>query len=214
MSNDESKTEGRKDDAAGDAHHAEPELKVVDRRWWARAAAGATDGDERLRKPTFVEDLERQLAAKDTELRSVIAKYKEASSEFDDARVRLRREIGKEIERGKRTILAELLDVVDNLDRAIDAGRQSSAGGTLLQGVELVRDQFLAKLDGLGVKRMDAVGTTFDPTYHEAASTVPTSDIDQQDRVVGVIRHGYLIGEEVLRPAVVAVARADDHASS
>jgi molecular chaperone GrpE len=185
------------------------DVKVVDRRWWVRAEAGEDEGETPLRKPTYVEDLERQLADKDAQLQSLIAKYREASGEFDNARARLRKEIGKEIERGKRTILVELLDVVDNLDRAIEAARQSSATTTLLQGVELVRDQFLGKLDGFGVKRMEALGAPFDPAYHEAASTVPAPTPEQHDRVAGIIRHGYLIGNDVLRPAVVAVSHSE-----
>ena len=183
------------------------DVKVVDRRWWARGETSEAGDEARTRKPTYVEDLERQLAEKDAALQSVIGKYKAASGEFDDAKARLRREIGKEIERGKRTILVELLDVVDNLDRAIESARHSTAGTTLLQGVELVRDQFLAKLEGLGVARMAALDQPFDPARHEAATTVPTREPDRDEHVVGVIRHGYTIGEDVLRPAVVAVAR-------
>ena len=99
----------------------EPPIKFVDRRRWAGGADGAAETDVPLRKPSYVEQLELQLAEKDAQLRDVIARYKEAAQEFDAARVRSRRDVVKEIERGKRTILAELLDVLDNLDRAIDA---------------------------------------------------------------------------------------------
>ena len=132
-------------------------MKVVDRRWWARQQAGETDAgaepsaqaeDAPRLKPTYVEELEQQLAERDRQLQDVLTKYREASREFDDARARLRKEIAKDIERGRRTILLELLDVVDNLDRAIEAGRATHAGDPLLEGVVIVRDQFLAKLGG------------------------------------------------------------------
>jgi molecular chaperone GrpE len=70
----------------------------------------------------------------------------------------------------------------------------------------MVRAQFLAKLDGLGVKLIDAEGRAFDPSVHEAATTVPVTDAGQDGLVVGVIRQGYTMGDDVLRPAVVAVA--------
>jgi molecular chaperone GrpE len=72
----------------------------------------------------------------------------------------------------------------------------------------MVRRQFLSKLEGLGVKRIDVEGAEFDPLKHEAISTVPAANSQDDGRVVGVVRHGYTIGEEVLRPASVAVAKA------
>ena len=95
------------------------------------------------------------------------------------------------------------------LDRAIDAATQSgtSASDPLLQGVEMVRQQFLAKLDGFQVRRIATADAVFDPLLHEAISTVPSSDPALDGRIVGVVPHGYRMGDEVLRPALVAVAR-------
>ena len=154
-----------------DKEHEIP-VKVVDRRWWARGDDGGSPA-ERSSKPTFVEELERQLAEKDRIAQEYIAKYRQAAAEFDESRLRLRREISKDIERGRREILADLLDVVDNLDRAIESSRQSASVDALLQGVEMVRRHFLSKLEGLGVKRIDVAGQPFDPLKHEAVSTVP-----------------------------------------
>ena len=123
-------------------------MKVVDRRWWARGDDGSAPEPSGRSKPTYVEELERQLAEKDRIAQEYIAKYRQAASEFEESRLRLRREISKDIERGRREILADLLEVVDNLDRAIDAARQAASPDALLQGVEMVRRQFLAKLEG------------------------------------------------------------------
>ena len=144
-------------------------VKVVDRRWWARGEDADPPG-ERSTKPTYVEELERQVAEKDRIAQEYIAKYRQAASEFEESRLRLRREISKDIERGRREILADLLEVVDNLDRAIEAAERSTAPEALLQGVEMVRRQFLSKLEGLGVRRIDAAGVSFDPLRHEAGS--------------------------------------------
>jgi len=181
-------------------------IHVVDRRWWARGETAAGEADAPFEKPSYVQELEARVAAKDEELRATLARYREANAEFEQARARLRRDVAKEVERGSRAVLADLLDVVDNLDRAIESGRAASPGSALLQGVELVRAQFLAKLEGHGVRPLDAAGQTFDPSRHEAATTVPVHDPAQDGVVVGVIRQGYTIRDEVLRPAVVAVA--------
>jgi molecular chaperone GrpE len=190
-----------------DREHEIP-VKVVDRRWWARGDDGGGSVAERSAKPTYIEELERQLAEKDRIAQEYIAKYRQAAAEFDESRLRLRREISKDIERGRREILADLLDVVDNLDRAIESARQTSSADALMQGVEMVRRQFLAKLEGFGVRRIAVEGQPFDPLKHEAVSTVPASDPQEDGRIVGVIRHGYTIGDEILRPASVAVAKA------
>jgi len=58
------------------------------------------------------------------------------------------------------------------------------------------------------VTRINAAGEAFDPTVHEAIGTVPASSPDEDGRIVGVVREGYRIGDEVLRPAAVAVAKA------
>ena len=73
----------------------------------------------------------------------------------------------------------------------------------------MVRAQFLAKFEGLGIRRVPALGQAFDPHLHEAVTTIATSDPAQDGMVTGVITEGYAIGEEVLRPALVAVARID-----
>lgn len=191
-----------------DNEHEIP-VKVVDRRWWARGDDGTAAESSGASKPTYVEDLERQLAEKDRIAQEYIAKYRQAAADFEESRLRLKREISKDVERSRRELLADMLEVLDNLDRALDATRQAAAPETLLQGVEMVRRQFLSKLEGLGVNRIDATGEAFDPTVHEAVSTVPAASPAEDGRIVGIIRHGYRIGTDILRPASVAVARAE-----
>ncbi len=174
----------------------EPQIRVVDRRWWARTdEAGAAV--EPSTKPTYVEELERQLAEKSTKLQNV-------ASEFEQARIRLRRDVAREVERGRRAMLVELLEVVDNLDRALGAAAGESSN--LVRGVELVRGQFLAKLEAFGVKRIEALGQKFDATVHEAISTAPVTDPAHEGSIVAVVKEGYVIGDELLRPASVVVA--------
>src|SRR5260370_11622554 len=140
-------------------------VKVVDRRWWARGDdIGDPRGGQAGQKPTYVEELERRAATAEKQAQEYLSKYRQASQEFEDARARMRKELAKDAERSRRDVLASLLEVVDNLDRAIDAARTAprppsgqagaEGGDVLLQGVEMVRDQFLAKLDGFGVKRI------------------------------------------------------------
>lgn len=188
------------------------DLKVTDRRWWAKGN-GPVAAEEPKLKPTYIEELETRLAAKDAELQQILAKYRGAAEEFDQARARLRKEVAKDVERGRRSLIVSFLEVLDNLDRALDAvaGRQNDA---FVQGVSLVRQQFLATLEGFGVTRLDPLGQVFDPSRHEAVTTTPASNAAPDGHIVGVVRPGYLIGDEVLRPAQVAVARASSTSPS
>ena len=187
-------------------------VKVVDRRWWANTdpSAASSGASSASLKPTYVEELEQKVAEKDKQIQEYLAKYRQASSEFEEMRLRLRREISKDIERTRREILSELLEVVDNLERAIEAAKRSPSAETLLQGVDMVRRQFLSKLEGLGVRPIDSAASRFDPALHEAVTTVPAATPDQDGMIVGIIRPGYRIGDDLLRPAAVAVARSAD----
>jgi molecular chaperone GrpE len=181
-------------------------VKVVDRRWWARGdvvpAAEGTSG-----KPSYVEELEQRLAERDRQVQQALQQLKTATTEYDEARVRARREVVKEVERSKRAMLGELLEVLDNLDRALDAAATAQSVDSLLEGVRLVRTQFLSRLEGFGITTLDALDQPFDPALHEAVTTVPVASPEDDDRVVGIVRPGYRIGDEILRPAMVAVGK-------
>jgi molecular chaperone GrpE len=135
----------------------------------------------------------------------VLAKYRGAAEEFDQARTRLRKEVAKDVERGRRVLLVSFLEVLDNLDRALDAAGDRT-DDPFVRGVSLVRQQFLATLEGLSVTRIEPAGQPFDPSCHEAVATVQAPHGVAPGTIVGVVRPGYLIGDEVLRPAQVAVA--------
>ena len=191
-----------------DKEHEIP-VKVVDRRWWVNQQNEGPREDTRgSGKPTYVEALEQQIAEKDKQIQEYLTKYRQAAGEFEEARLRLRREISKDVERSRRDILSEFLEVLDNLDRAVDSAKAGASPDALVQGIEMVRRQFHAKLEGFGVRRIDAENQPFDPARHEAVTSVPAASPEQDGLVVGTVRTGYTIGDEVLRPAAVAVAKS------
>lgn len=175
------------------ADNPEPQVRVVDRRWWAQPDADQSSQsvpeDVKGPKPTYIEQLERRVA--------------DVTAEFDQARTRMRRDMQREVERSTRAVLAELLDVVDNLDRAIAAAGADES--PLLVGVRLVRDQFLSKLEAFGVVRLAVLGDSFDATRHEAIATAPVDDPALDGRIVAVVKEGYAMRDDLLRPASVVV---------
>ena len=180
-------------------------VKVVDRRWWLQGETGAPA--EGPRKPTYVEELERQIAEKDRAIQDYASRYRQSAAEFDQVRARLRRDLDRDIERARRALLAEFLDVADNLDRAL-AAAAPAADAAFVTGVDLVRQLLLARLAAHGVTPMEAEGRSFDPTRHEAVSLIGVTDPAQDEVVQAVVTKGYLIGDEVLRPAAVVVGRS------
>lgn len=193
---------------------SEEPVKVVDRRWWARPTSEdgtpLAEGEWAPDKPSYVQELEQQLAEKNDLLQEYITQFKQAQHEFDDVRARMRKDVARDAELTRRNVFVDLLEVVDDLDRAITAARQAGHDAQLLQGIEMVREKFLHKLATYNITRVDPLGEPFDPMRHEALTSLPSSDTFGDGIVAGVIRPGYLIGDEVLRPAAVAVATAPE----
>lgn len=188
---------------------SERKFRIVDKRFWAREEgddAGEFE-EEQGRAPTYVKTLERMLREKDEQLRSTIAQYKKAAAEYDASSIRLRKDTAKETEKGRRTVLVEILSVIDDFDRALEASRESKDFDSFVEGVELIRQQLLDKMKGFGVARMDSPGKRFDPALHGVVSQVPVDDPDMDGTVVGTISEGYMIGDTLLRPATVAVGK-------
>jgi molecular chaperone GrpE len=192
----------------------EPQVRVVDRRWWARGEPADNTAPAPGVKPTYVEELEKQLAESQDRLQEFMTDHRRSLEEFEQVKVRIRRDVAREVERGRRAVLVELLEVLDNLDRAIAAAREPKEApdgvDQLARGVELVRDQFLAKLESFGVSRVPALGQPFDAMRHEAVTTTPVTDPSGDGVIMAVIKEGYAIGGEVLRPAAVVVGRRSD----
>lgn len=154
-----------------------------------------------------VEQLHALLEQKDRLLEQASARADRAHAEIDAARRRLAADSDRELEQRTRTLLRGFLDVVDDLDRAIEAARKLEHNPEVVAGVELVRRELLAHLGQLGVAHEPALGERFDARRHEAMALVPVTDAAQDGRVVAVLREGYSLREDILRPAGVAVGK-------
>lgn len=129
-------------------------------------------------------------------------------ADFDNYRKRVERERPMLAEAGVRDLVAELLPVLDNLERALEAlvaaGDQGAQG--IVAGVEMVKQQLGALLVGRGVEEIPAEGQAFDPTVHEAVQGVP-SPTHPEGTVVAVVERGYRMSDTVIRPARVVVSQ-------
>jgi molecular chaperone GrpE len=127
-----------------------------------------------------------------------------ARAEFENYRRRVTRESAAQRKAGAADAIAALLEVLDDLDRTLEAA-EGSSDESLAKGVELVASKLMQGLRSLGVERIDAVGEPFDPTRHEAVQQLPAEEGTDQPIVAEVLRPGYRLYGRVLRAAMVVV---------
>jgi len=128
------------------------------------------------------------------------------SAEFDNYRKRIERERREQADMAVGDLLEAILVVVDDFDRAltVEAGPEAEAYRT---GVELIHAKLLDVLKKRGIRAIDALGADFDPNVHQAV--MHESSPDHRDgEVIGELRKGYMLGDRLLRPAMVKVAKA------
>lgn len=131
-------------------------------------------------------------------------------AEFDNFRRRAAREMGQARDRAQGELLAELLPVLDNLERALDAAEHHEEG-KVLAGVRMTRDMFVDLLKRAGVEEIGTIGAEFDPAVHDAMLVEPSES--DEGTVTAVLERGYRKGEHVLRPARVAVSAGPGQAA-
>jgi molecular chaperone GrpE len=127
------------------------------------------------------------------------------TAEFDNYRKRVERERLQLSEAAAADLLTELLPLVDDLERALKADAGPDGEG-IRKGVELIHKQLLEVLRKRGVKPVDALGADFDPHFHMAVAHEPAEG-RREGEVVEEFRRGYMLGDRLLRPAMVKVAK-------
>ena len=151
-----------------------------------------------------VSTLERRIAELEQEVAEERQARLRALADFENFRRRTEREADAARRAGRRDVLLPLLDILDNVERALAAG---STDPVFLRGVEAIREQLRRTLAGLGAEPIPGVGSHFDPWVHEAMGTDPDA-AQPPGTVVAEIRRGFLLDGEVLRPSQVVVARS------
>ena len=167
----------------------------------------STDNNSEDSETTTTLTPEEQIAA----LEQQVAELKNAMlykvAEFENYRKRTIKEKADLILNGGRKVMEALLPVAHDLERAEENIAKASDVEALKEGVELVFQKFIKTLEGLGLKKMDVVGEDFSTDYHEAIAFVPAQSDDQKGKVVDCVQNGYMLNEQVIRFAKVAVGQ-------
>lgn len=155
-----------------------------------------------------IERLSSLLQEREQEIAELKDKYLRALADQENARRRIRQQSEEAVRLQKENLLRDLLPIIDNLERAVEAARGGGNGKSIVEGVEMVLASLRDMLRQQGVVPVESVGKPFDPARHEAIDHVP-SDVHPPNTVVQEFHRGYQIGDRVLRPARVVVAGAD-----
>jgi len=129
------------------------------------------------------------------------------TAEFDNYRKRTDRERIQLSEAAAADLIEELLPIVDDMERALKADTGTEATAAIRRGVELIHKQLIETLRKRGVKPIESLGADFDPHFHQAVAHEP-ADGRREGEVVEEFSRGYLLGDRLLRPAMVKVAKA------
>ncbi|MCB9595545.1 MAG: nucleotide exchange factor GrpE [Sandaracinaceae bacterium] len=128
------------------------------------------------------------------------------AADFDNFRKRSRKDIEQAERRGREAILREVLPVIDNLERAVAATADATDIKAVRDGVEMVLRLFEDTANRIDLKRLDSVGERFDPNLHDAFQQIETAD-QAPGTILQEYQSGYMLGDKLLRPAMVVVAR-------
>jgi len=168
----------------------------------ARATGeGMPDVEEQVQADVDV--LKRQLQDAEVKLAETLDGWQRSMADFQNYRRRVERDHESVKASMKGDIIRRVLPLLDDLERAL---QNRPAENAWAGGIELIVRKFQNLLDSEGIKRIDAKGAAFDPAFHEAISHEPSEEVES-GHVIDVVQNGYMLGERVVRPALVRVAQ-------
>ncbi len=167
------------------------------------------------------EDAKNELNAELTEVEALQKKYDETSAalekekkeylflmaEFDNFRKRNVKERGELIKNASESVMKQLLPIVDDMERGLEATKNADDPQAIREGMQLIYNKLVKLLEQNGVKAIESTGADFNPELHDAIAMVPVDDEAQKGKVIDTPTKGYMINDKVLRHAKVAVGQ-------
>ncbi|HEX9075556.1 MAG TPA: nucleotide exchange factor GrpE [Anaerolineae bacterium] len=150
--------------------------------------------------------LSQQLEQERARSAEYLDNWRRAAADFSNYRKRAEKETSEFSKFANSTLIARLLPVLDDLDRAFQTVPEDLRDLTWVDGVMLISRKLRAILEAEGLKAIEALGKPFDPNFHEAVIHEETDKADE-GIVTGELQKGYMLGDRVLRPTMVKVAK-------
>jgi molecular chaperone GrpE len=207
-------------DPIGEPPEERPSFKVDDRRHWARPLNEQGEQEENTDRPetdaesrpaagdTLLESYRSRAEQAETKLHEYIGAFRQSQADADAFRERQERNVDRKVELRFAALVRELLSTVDDLELALAHVAGVPDAEPLAQGVSLAVQRFLQVLERHGVVRLEPDGEPFDPAVAEAVRVDPVEDPALDGVVTETMRPGYRLGDQLVRPAAVAVGRA------
>lgn len=154
-----------------------------------------------------IDDLKERLKQARADAQRNWQHFLHSAADLENYKKQAARDRQDAVERTRRQMLGLVLSVLDNLERALAFGDgQEGPGKALVDGLRMTHRQILSQLEALGVRPIEAVGKAFDPRLHEAVGVVPSQAAERESGTVAdEVLKGYLLNDDVLRPAKVTV---------
>ena len=150
---------------------------------------------------------EERIASLEAQLEKEKKEYVFLMAEFDNFRKRTLKDKAEIIKNGAESAMRNILPIIDDFDRALQATATSEDVAAVREGVELIYNKFIKYLESNGVKEMTTTGETFDADIHEAVTTFPAPSEDLKGKILDCVQTGYMLNDKVIRHAKVAVAQ-------
>lgn len=166
------------------------------------AADVATETEAAAAEADAIAELQQKIEALEKELADEKEKYLRLDAEYYNYRTRSLKEKQDAYDNALTKAVTEVLSVIDNFERALTA---ECADANFKKGVEMIFRQYTAILEKLGVKEIEAEGKPFDPNFHNAVSQITDENLGE-NTVAAVLQKGYIMGNKVIRHAMVTVA--------
>lgn len=159
-----------------------------------------------IEHPSY-EELQQQLEATEQQKEQYWDRLLRLQAEMDNLHRRVERDIASAHKFALEKFVTELLSVIDNLERAIEAhAEESVTAGSLLDGIQLTLKMFHSVLEKFGVRQVYPQNSPFDPVFHQAISVQESTDT-ASGMILNVLQKGYLLNDRLIRPALVVVAK-------
>jgi molecular chaperone GrpE len=155
--------------------------------------------------PEEIDEIKTKNADLEKKAEEYLDGWQRSRAEFANYKKRIAREHGEFHQTARGEVIKMYLDIADDLKRALEEKPASSDGESLADGIEIIYQKLICRLEAEGIKPMEALGQEFDPNIHEALMKEENEDFES-GQIVAVMQEGYWIGDKVLRPALVRVA--------
>ena len=154
-------------------------------------------------------DLNKKLEEVEKEKNEFSDRLLRTMAEFDNYRKRVAREKEDLIKYGNEKFAFDILSVMDNFERSLEQARKSQEVEPVIEGIEMIRKQFVSALEKFHIKPFESVGESFDPERHEAMAQ-QEHDEYEENTVIEEYQKGYFLKEKLLRPARVIVSKSTE----